>query len=111
MGKKNTKTSWYEAEGRYGHRREEVRELCTQHFGQEHTTSYNPVTKKSKDNHGNWRLTFGGVLQFRYKKDITWFALTGSHLSNTSSLMVGYKGVSRYDAASFYAPYIPKDLK
>jgi hypothetical protein len=102
MSKKTkTKVSWYEAEGRYSYKREEVRQLCTQHFGPEHSTSYNHATKKTRDNHGNWRLTFGGVLQFRYKKDITWFALTGSHLSNTSSLMVGYEG------AAFYAPYIP----
>ena len=72
--------AWYPVEGKYRIHRKEVIAFCEQHFGQQHKQWFNPTTKRKMDNHGNWTLTFNGVLQLRYKRDITWFMLMSGHL-------------------------------
>lgn len=83
MSKKaNSNTGWHVADGSYHRNHDAVKRLCTQHFGPEHNTGYNPVTKRKQDNHGNWKMSFAGTLHFRYKKDLTWFMLAVNQLAD-----------------------------
>jgi hypothetical protein len=51
--------------------------------------------------------TFAGVLNGRYKVYVDPFVANGTA---SQFLMVGYKGTSRFDAGSFYCPYVPLQL-
>jgi len=51
--------------------------------------------------------TFAGVLNGRYKVYVDPFA---ANQTANQFLMVGYKGTSRFDAGSFYCPYVPLQL-
>jgi len=70
-------TDWVTAPGTYYQHLEDVRELCSNNFGPEHETKTNPITRKVRDNHGNWEWSFGKI-KFRYEKDLAWFLLTAS---------------------------------
>ena len=77
---------WITIDGTFRIHRDEVRALCEQHFGPEHTQKFNPVTKRKMDNHGNWMMTFSAKLQLRYKRDVTWFMLMASHLMDPPAM-------------------------
>lgn len=94
---KREKVAWHTADGTYRQNWEEVKKLLLKTFGPEHCTKYNPTSKRKQDNHGNWHLTFGGCIHFRYKRDLVWFALVAGHLSDIS-----------HDSGFFYCPYIPQ---
>lgn len=51
--------------------------------------------------------TFAGVLNGKYKVYVDPFAANGTA---DQFVMVGYKGTSRYDAGSFFCPYVPLQL-
>ncbi len=74
--------SWhYKTEGTYIANRIKVMELCEKQFGQEHSRTYNNITQKYKDNHGNWKYV-KGQLKFRYQKDMMWFLLQAAGLED-----------------------------
>lgn len=71
-------TTWHTIEGKtFWFNQEKVREFCKQHFGPERKLTTNPITKRQRDNHGNWVLTSSGVLKFRYEKGLGWFVVAG----------------------------------
>jgi hypothetical protein len=61
-------------------------------------------TNLNVDDTGN---TFAGILNGRYKVFVDPYFSTSD---GTELMMVGYKGVSPYDAGFFYCPYIPLQM-
>ena len=51
--------------------------------------------------------TYAGILNGRYKVYVDPYA---SNMSNDQFLVVGFKGVSSWDAGMFYCPYVPLQL-
>lgn len=65
----------------------QVRELCINQFGAEHKNTYDPITRRYTDNHGNWSLSDqkdsrNFRVYFRYEKDLVWFMLQAGHLAD-----------------------------
>ena len=70
-------TDWVTAPGKYYQNMKEVQAWCLANFGPEHETKTNPITRKVRDNHGNWKWK-AGEIRFRYEKDLAWFLLMAS---------------------------------
>ena len=75
-------TNWVTAPGTYYQHLKDVRALCSNNFGPEHETKTNPITRKVRDNHGNWEWR-AGEIRFRYEKDLAWFLLMASKYQDT----------------------------
>ena len=74
--------SWESAPGKYFQHYAKIEDLCRRHVGIPHKITMNRITGSKHDNHGNWRMTFDGKVQFRYKKDLTWFLLVAGQLQD-----------------------------
>jgi hypothetical protein len=78
--------SWETAPGNYWANSVKIKDMLVQHLGPEHRETINKLTGRKSDNHGNWRLNFAGRMQFRYKKDLTWFLLVAGELKDIDVL-------------------------
>ena len=74
--------SWVTAPGKYFGQYRKVEELCGKNIGPQFKETTNKLTGRKSNNHGNWRLTFEGTMQFRYKKDLIWFLLVAGELKD-----------------------------
>lgn len=83
--------SWhYQTKQTFTRNYKEVKALCEKLFGPQHKKVTDKISRKIRDNHGNWVFcdwTNGtrsdyGIIKFRYQKDLTWFMLQASHLAD-----------------------------
>jgi hypothetical protein len=74
--------NWHKVDGKYMLQNKKVREFLLANFGPEFKTKTNTLTKKSTNNHGNWKMDYFGNVSLRYKKDITWFTLYATSLKD-----------------------------